>query len=424
MTAPDPTFPTLHIRPATGWINDPNGVSRIDGTYHVFYQLNPNSPTHGDIHWGHHSSPDLFTWREEPIALRPRPGAIDAAGCWSGSMVDDHGVPTAVYSAIPDTAQNAQVVLARSDRTLIDWVQDEVSQMAPPTDPGVADVRDPFVFTVEDRRFAVQGAGHQEGHPRILLYSCDDLTDWTALGTLLTDDDPIAGAIAPARIWECPNLVRVEGRWVLLVSQWQWVDGAHLLAGVRYLIGDLELTADLEAGGDSLTFRPTAGGSVDDGPVFYAPQCLQEDDRVLLWGWAWELDRTDAQIEAAGWAGVLTFPRELYLDGDVLGSRPAAELTALRGRTIDVTDRGTIDASAFEIEAAAPVRLLLVDGDVRTEVASTTTAGARVLVDGSLVEIHDGPVARTTRAYPTATSRWEMEQTVAAGAATVWELSL
>ena len=62
MTAPDPTFPTLHIRPATGWINDPNGVSRIDGTYHVFYQLNPNSPTHGDIHWGHHSSPDLFTW--------------------------------------------------------------------------------------------------------------------------------------------------------------------------------------------------------------------------------------------------------------------------------------------------------------------------------------------------------------------------
>lgn len=418
MPASDPTFPALHIRPAAGWVNDPNGISLVDGTCHVFYQFNPHAPTHGDIHWGHHSSTDLLAWREEPIALRPRPGGIDAAGCWSGSMVDDAGVPTAVYSAIPDHAQNAQVVLARSDRTMIEWVQDTVSQMAPPVDPGVADVRDPFVFTVEGRRFAVQGAGHEEGHPRILLYACDDLTDWTALGTLLTDDDPIAAEVAPAQIWECPNLVRVDGRWVLIVSLWRWVDGAHLLAGVRYLVGDLG------PAGDSLTFTPTAGGSVDDGPSFYAPQCLQQQEgRVLLWGWAWELDRTPEQVQEAGWAGVLTFPRELYLHGDVLGSRPARELVGLRGRTLDISAGTPVDATAFEVEAVAAVRLLLIDKDARTEVASTTTAGARVLVDGSLIEIHDGPVSRTTRAYPTATSHWEVHSGDL-GKVTIWELSL
>ena len=72
------------------------------------------------MHWGHVSSADLLTWTEEPIALRPRPGTVDAAGCWSGCVVDDGGVPTAVYTGVPTSAFDAGVVLARSDRTLRD----------------------------------------------------------------------------------------------------------------------------------------------------------------------------------------------------------------------------------------------------------------------------------------------------------------
>ena len=26
----DPTFPTLHARPARGWLNDPNGLAYVD----------------------------------------------------------------------------------------------------------------------------------------------------------------------------------------------------------------------------------------------------------------------------------------------------------------------------------------------------------------------------------------------------------
>jgi beta-fructofuranosidase len=93
---PDPIFPALHIRPARGWVNDPNGVCLVDGRYHVFFQHNPHAPWHGNVHWGHVSSTDLLRWEQHPLALLPRPGMIDAAGCWSGCVTDDAGVPTAV----------------------------------------------------------------------------------------------------------------------------------------------------------------------------------------------------------------------------------------------------------------------------------------------------------------------------------------
>ena len=97
-----PPFPALHIRPERGWLNDPNGTCRCDGVYHVFFQYNPAAPLHANVHWGHVSSTDLVRWQEHPVALVPRPGRIDGAGCWSGCVVDDGGIPTAVYTANPD----------------------------------------------------------------------------------------------------------------------------------------------------------------------------------------------------------------------------------------------------------------------------------------------------------------------------------
>jgi beta-fructofuranosidase len=281
----DPAFPALHIRPARGWLNDPNGLCRIDGRYHVFFQYNPHAPVHGNVHWGHVSSNDLLHWTEHEIALAPRPAGIDAAGCWSGCVVDDGGVPTAVYTANPDHAGNATVGLARSDRTLETWIQADESVVPAPADPAIADVRDPFVFTFEGHRYAVQGAGKAGGRPQLLLWRCDDLDHWDALGPLLTVDDAVAAEVAPADIWECPNLAEVDGHWVVLLSVWRWVDGTHLLDGVRYLLGDLV------SEGDGLRFTATSGGRLDDGPAFYAPQLMNVDGRTLLWGWSWELGR-------------------------------------------------------------------------------------------------------------------------------------
>jgi beta-fructofuranosidase len=406
---PDPAFPRLHGRPDRGWVNDPNGCSYIDGRYHLFFQYNPDAPVHAAIKWGHVSSTDLVRWQQEPIALVDRPGELDSYGCWSGCVVDDAGVPTAVYSAVADPTGRSAVLLARSDRQLRTWRQDRESVAGMPDDPAVTDVRDPFVFEVDGHRYAVQGAGHPQGRPRILVYGCADLTQWTELGTLLAADDPVAAAVAPANIWECPNLVRFGDRWVLIVSLWRHVDGSHSLAGVRYLVGDLVV------GPEGPRFTPTSGGPLDRGPCFYAPQVLSRNGRTLLWAWSWEHGRAQEDIDNAGWAGALTFCRELSLHGETVVSRPAAELDRLRREPVALVAGETFAAAAFDVEvdsAAGQASLWLADGaDERLvaeiDLSPDPVVPPRILVDGSMVEIFDGgPMPFTTRAYPTTTSRW------------------
>jgi beta-fructofuranosidase len=404
----DPAFPRWHGRPPRGWLNDPNGCSFVDGRYHLFFQYNPDAHVHAGIKWGHVSSTDLVRWEPEPVALLNRPGMPDEYGCWSGCMVDDGGVPTAVYSAVADDSHRADVLLARSDRRMKVWRQAREPVARTPDDPAISHVRDPFVFHVDGHRYAVQGAGHTRGRARILVYGCDDLSSWTELGTLLSGDDPVAAEVAPANIWECPNLVRFGDRWVLIVSLWRETGGGSPLTGVSYLVGDLVV------GADGPRFLPRGGGGLDRGPCFYAPQVLPLDDRVLMWAWSWEHGRARQDIAEAGWAGALTFCREITLVGDTLVSRPAAELGGLRRGPLHLVAGRPFAAAAFDVELSPAVgraSLWLVEGpdeQVVAEVELRDGVGtARILVDGSMVEIFDGSAtAFTTRAYPTDNSRW------------------
>lgn len=411
--AVDTDRPRLHIHPEHGWLNDPNGLCRIDGTYHVFYQHNPAAPIHDDIHWGHVSSPDLLHWTAEPLALVPRSGGPDSGGCFSGVVVDDHGVPTAVYTGVKSSTHDAGLTLARTDRTLRAWTADTEWRVGTPDDPKITDVRDPYVFWFEGHRYAVQGSGHVNGSPQLLCYACDDLDHWTPLGPLLTGDDPIATTVAPANIWECPNLFQLDQTWVLLLSLWR--DG--VLSGTRYLVGDLVTE------GSGLRFVAQSGGTLDTGPTFYAPQALVQSDRVLLWGWAWEgAERSAAEIQAAGWAGTLTSPREVLLRADDVRLEPAAELVGLRREKLDYPPGAALQAESFEANAPNGLRLLLVDPTAGQRTAVAESDGAsRLLVDGSLVELFGLGPSYTTRAYPGAERHWVIES---AGPVEVWRLGL
>lgn len=48
--------PQIHYTPAQNWINDPNGMIFIDGTYHLYYQYNPQGNGWGNLSWGHATS--------------------------------------------------------------------------------------------------------------------------------------------------------------------------------------------------------------------------------------------------------------------------------------------------------------------------------------------------------------------------------
>lgn len=395
----DPHFPTLHRVHRSGWLNDPNGIHRHDGRWHVYFQHNPRSTVHEQIEWGHMSSPDLVTWREEPAGPRPRPGEADRGGCWSGVGLVVDGVPTLVYSGVDGVDdQLSRVILQRGDAQETRWTPVPGTVADVPEEPGLFGLRDPFLLELDGRRYAVQGAGlaRPDGThvPAILGWDATDLEDWRYLGPVLTGEHPVAAEHAPAQLWECPQLVPVDGRWVLMLSLWSIAEGPGAgrdTDAVTFLHGDLALQDG------RLAFTPAGGGVVDHGPDFYAPQAVRDGDRTLLWGWSWEgggLDSEQAAAQAAaqGWAGTLTVPRELHLHGDVLVSSLPEELRALRSAELPVpAEGGGVDLPAparAETCAAAGLRLERVRADGTAEtVLGPVEGAATLLADAGILEL-------------------------------------
>ncbi|MFK4269549.1 glycoside hydrolase family 32 protein [Streptomyces milbemycinicus] len=455
--SPDPHAPRFRVRPPAGWINDPNGPFRWRGRHHLFYQHNPDAPVHANVHWGHVSSPDLVRWEHHPIALAPTPGGPDEAGCWSGCVVDDDGVPTAVYTGVDRHHTGlGTICLARAadpdDEALAEWKPLPTPVVTgPPAGLDVVMYRDPFVFRWGGRRWALVGAGHADGTPSVLLYDCEDLADWRFAGVLVAGDDPVAaeafgdGAVG----WECPQLYATAGGdWVLVVSLW---DKEPCATG--YLTGRLH-----PDGRGGARFEARTGGRLDHGRDFYAPAVLQETDRALLWGWSWEA-RAQSEVERAGWAGVLTSPRvvDVHPDG-ALRVVPAPELELLRaaepfvtapGRSplpeaYDLTVRAdgltTVSLLRSASGAELTVRLDPDQGTVTLDrgdwprtpgigpegsapiVVRAPAREVRVLVDGSLFELFaDDRAMVTERVYRRPDDVRELVVAGAVAAVTGWE---
>ncbi|MEO6790128.1 MAG: glycoside hydrolase family 32 protein, partial [Ornithinibacter sp.] len=199
-----------HLAPPRGWLNDPNGMVRHEGRWHVFYQHNPHAPVHATIGWGHASSADLLTWRHHQMAFGPTPGGPDAHGCWSGTFLPGAGAPAVVYSGIADETLVSTVCLRWGSPDLETWGEPVVVATTPATD-GIRVMRDPFVFSWSGRRYAVLGAGLEDGTPAVLLFDCQDPLAWRYLGIWLTSRSPALVGMPVADIWECPQVLDLAG---------------------------------------------------------------------------------------------------------------------------------------------------------------------------------------------------------------------
>jgi beta-fructofuranosidase len=123
-------------------------------------------------------------------------------------------------------------------------------------------------------------------------------------------------------MWECPILLRWGERVVLFVCPHPEAKYIHWFAGDR----------------ENGCLREQRQGPLDRGRYAYAANALYDPvrHRYLLWTWIKE-GRPGKVRRAAGWAGLLSLPKECGLDRDYhLTLKPAAELEALRteSRTI------------------------------------------------------------------------------------------
>jgi beta-fructofuranosidase len=315
--------PGYHFLPEKNWMNDPNGLIKWKGQYHLFYQYNPNGPFHGTIHWGHAVSQDLVHWRDLPMALAPTPGGPDAGGVWSGCAVDDHGVPTLIYTGFGSHGEQG-VCLATGSDDLLYWEKHPANPVipSPPLELGnqtQGQFRDPFVWRLDNRWQMVIGSKIAGQGGVILRYCSDDLLHWKYIGILMAGDKTQTEPFSTGKMWECPNFFTLDGKSVLIFSS-QLDQGAPSYP-VNY-VGNFA--------GDC--FGPLHSSILVHGNSFYAPQILRaEDERVLMWGWLQEGRSQSACLET-GWSGVMSLPLALSLlpDGK-LQIEPVDELKSLRG---------------------------------------------------------------------------------------------
>ena len=324
--------PQFHFSPPQKWMNDPNGMVYIDGTYHLFYQHYPDSAVWGPMHWGHATSQDLIHWENKPIAIYP-----DELGyIFSGSAVFDKnnssGLGTvenpplvAIFTYHDPVGEKegrldfqTQGIAFSLDKGET-WEKYEKNPVL--HNPGIRDFRDPKVRWHPETDQWIMALAVQD---HIRFYSSPNLIDWK----LESEFGKTQGA--HGGVWECPDLFPLAvndsevQKYVLLVSINP--GGPNKGSATQYFIGDF----------DGHTFTPDTDKILwmDYGPDNYAGVTFGNSGaRTILIGWMSNWDYANI-VPTYTWRSAMTLPRELKLatlDGDIfLKSVPVKEYEDFR----------------------------------------------------------------------------------------------
>ncbi|CAM2878377.1 glycoside hydrolase family 32 protein [Actinomyces slackii] len=293
--------PRIHFTAASGWINDPHGLSVVDDRYHLFFQHVPGSTTWApQCRWGHAVSDDLVHWSEHPIALEPGDGDD---GVWSGSIArdDDQGA-RAYYTSVqvPDFGIGRVRVARPADPQWRRWVKEEIVVGLPPELDAIA-FRDPFVFRDAGCWRMLIGVALSNGTAAATSFSSPDGHAWTYDGIAASRSSALTEPVWTGSLWECPQLFTVDGQDVLVTSIWD----NDVLHYVAYATGRWE----------NGRFRPDTWRRLTYGESYYAPSFFRDRlGRPCLIFWL-----RGALDEQAGWAGAHSVPYLLSMvDGELV----------------------------------------------------------------------------------------------------------
>ena len=291
-----------HFEPGSGWMNDPNGLVYFQGRYHAFFQHYPYAPRWGQMHWGHAVSDDLLHWEELPIALYPDQSYEDDGGCFSGSAIVKDGRLYLIYTSVSHGLGQTQSVAWSDDG--IHFTKYAGNPVIRENPLGYPDFRDPKVSLIGGRYHLVVGTG-DKASGKVLLFTSADLLDWHYEGVLFEGAEY-------AHCIECPDLFPLGDKYVLMFSRIGETERA-----THFVVGDL-LDGRLVNG---KICRPEWG--ID----FYAPQTFPQGDRRIMIGWLYHWGKEAP--EGCPFAGALSIPRELRLEGGAVRNFPVEEARQL-----------------------------------------------------------------------------------------------
>lgn len=288
--------PQVHYTPAKNWMNDPNGMVYANGTYHLFYQYNPQGNDWGNMSWGHATSTDLMHWTEQEVALK----RDELGDVFSGSAVVDKdntagfgaGAVVALYTSASGVQQQSMAYSTDNCKSFTRYSSNPVIRN------NDDNLRDPKVFWYEEGKLwiMVLAKGWKRG---VEIYGSANLKDWNHLSTFVTD---LPGR--PELQWECPDLIQFGNKWVLLVSVNP--GGPILGSGTMYFVGNFDGTSFTA---DALDYPLWLDYGMDN---YAGVTWSNTGQRKIMIGWMnnWQYA---GSVPCSPWRSAMTLPRELKL---------------------------------------------------------------------------------------------------------------
>ena len=328
-SASDPNRLAYHLMPVTGWLNDPNGLCQIGDTYHIFYQYAPSSADGtGPKGWGHYSTKDFHTYKEEEVPLLPD-SEIDRNGAYSGSAFEHEGITHFFYTGNGKLPGNHDYINSGRLHWTNHFESKDGKNFTPKEvlmknedypDNLSCHVRDPKVLREGKDFYMVLGARTKDSVGQVNVFKSDDLKNWKPV-SVISSKEPFG------YMWECPDLFDLDGKRILITCpqgvEQQGMDYENLYQNGYFLV-DGSLDKNITVSG----FQ-----ELDHGFDFYAPQTFEDaKGRRILIGWMGmpDVEYNNEPTTAYGWQHALTLPRELHYHHGRLYQYPIDEILALR----------------------------------------------------------------------------------------------
>ncbi|MDR3142823.1 MAG: glycoside hydrolase family 32 protein [Tannerellaceae bacterium] len=292
-------LPKVHFSHGKNWTGEPAGAVYHEGTYHLFYQHNPNQPMYGNIHWRHAVSQDLIHWAIQPVALSPDEKGQPGSGSVIADIQNTAGLGAnaflAFYTYLGKKGTESAVYMAYSLDRGETWTKREQSLLIPDRS---TTFKNPVVLWDNEYRQWIMTISTGFA---IWFYTSTDGLTWTVQCAF--EEAHGSGGWESALFF--PLTVAEEGitKWVLLVSMNDGpINGAP---NIRYFVGDFD--------GKAFACTQYKELWVDYGKDFYRATLFNRpDNRKVMTAWMNSWDYANLTPEK-GQRGRLSIPRELAL---------------------------------------------------------------------------------------------------------------